>query len=159
MKAQEPAEGILKTHDWGNSKWYKVDCSCGNEDDAIRFEVEADETGITVTNYTTQKTNFWEEPVIPRYNIEDPWHQEFNWATTNIWNGFVRRVKLTWSIWFKGYVEYQSTTMMSKQQALNYASVLQSAIADVEAFEKERKWKQDLVNKVASRLAKEGDCE
>ena len=48
---------------------------------------------------------------------------------------------------------------MSKQQALNYSAVLQSSVNDIEQFEKDRKWKQDLVNKIATRLANEGDCE
>ena len=59
----------------------------------------------------------------------------------------------------KGYIEVESNLIMGKQQALNYASVLNSAVNDVEQFEKERKWKQEVVNKIASKLAKEGDCE
>ena len=139
MKAQKPAEGILKTHEWGDSKMYHVACSCGNDDDSIEVCVEADEMGVTVTSYTTQKTNFWEEQVTPHYDINDPWHQDLYLATTNIWNGLVRRVKLTWSIWFKGYVTYQSTTIMTEQQALNYAETLKSAIQDVKKFREESK--------------------
>lgn len=138
MKAEKPAVGILKRNDFGDSKFYHVACSCGNDDDAIEFEVEADDMGVTVTTYTTQKTNFWEESIAPRYDIKDPWEQELNWQTTNIWNGFVRRCKLTWSIWFKGYVKYQSTTIMTEQQALNYAETLKSAVKDVEEFRKKR---------------------
>jgi hypothetical protein len=158
MKAQVPAEGILKTHDWGDSKWYHVACSCGNDDDSIELSVEADEHSITVTHYTKQKTNFWSEPIPQKYWNDDPWYQEFNHTTTNIVNGFIRRCKLTWEIWFNGYVSYQTSTIMSKQQALNYAETLKSAIKDVEQFEKERQAKADLQNKIASRLAKETDC-
>ena len=48
MKPQTPAQGIMKLNDFGDSVWYKVDCSCGQDDDAIEFEVEADPTGIFV---------------------------------------------------------------------------------------------------------------
>lgn len=138
MKAQVPAEGITKTHEWGTSKMYKITCQCGNPDDDIDFEVEADETGVTVTTYNTQKTNFWEEAIPVEYQINDPWYGEIQTVSTNVWNGFVRRCKLTWSIWFKGYVEYQSTTIMTEQQALNYAETLKSAILDVQQLRKEK---------------------
>lgn len=138
MKAENPAVGILKRNDFGNSKYYRVECLCGNNDDAIEFEVEADDTGVSVNTWVTQKTNFWEEPVPQKYWNDDPWYQEFNYTTTNIINGFIRRCKLTWSIWFQGYVTYQSTTLMSEQQALNYAETLKSAIKDVKEFKKEQ---------------------
>jgi hypothetical protein len=42
---------------------------------------------------------------------------------------------------------------MTKQQALNYASVLQLAVKDVEAFRQQRKEKT-----AATKLAEQGDC-
>ena len=63
LKPQIPAEGIMKTSDWGNSKMYKIQCTCGNDDDSIEFMVEADDLDmITVTTFTTQKTAYWEYP-------------------------------------------------------------------------------------------------
>lgn len=132
MKAEKPAEGILKTHDFENSKWYKVTCSCGNDDDIIDFEVEADDFGITVNTYTTQKTDYWTEAISKRYDINNPWYQEFDWFWKDIWNGLVTRLRLTKNIWWDGYVKYQSTTIMNKQQALNYAETLKTAIKDLE---------------------------
>jgi hypothetical protein len=132
MKAQKPAEGILKTRDFGDSKWYKVVCGCGNDDDAIDFEVEVDDCGITVTTYTTQKTDYWTEAVSKRYDIDNPWYQEFDWFWKDIWNGFVTRLRLTKNIWWDGYIKYQSTTTMNKQQALNYAKTLKTTIKDLE---------------------------
>ena len=130
MKAQSPAEGVLLYKDWGSSKMYKVTCECGCDDCSHMVDVEADETGVTVTTYTTQKTNFWS----------------------------LNRFQIIWSLLTKGYVEYEASICMSKQQALNYANVLQSAIIDVEEFNKERKWKADLQNRIATKLAKESDC-
>ena len=47
---------------------------------------------------------------------------------------------------------------MSEQQAYNYAKTLENAAEDVKHFKDERKWKQNVVNRVAKRLAEENDC-
>jgi hypothetical protein len=138
MKAQTPAEGILKTHDFGNSKWYKVVCGCGQPDHDVNFEVEADETGVNVNTYVTAKTNYWTETIKKRYDIDSIWLQEFDWAVKDIINGFVTRLKLTWTVWTKGYVKCETVVTMTEQQALNYAEILKSSVKDVKEF-KEKK--------------------
>jgi hypothetical protein len=138
MKAQTPAEGILKRNDYGNSKYYQVVCGCGQEYHDHRVEVEADEVGVNVNLYITVKTNYWTETVDKRYDIDNPWLQEFDWFWKDLINGFVRRIKVTWELWTTGAVTAESTIAMSKQQALNYAETLKSAIKDVEEFETER---------------------
>ncbi len=158
MNPQTPAEGILKTNDYGNSKWYKVVCGCGQADHEIDFEVEADDMSVNVNTYITAKTDYWSESVKKRYDIDNPYLQELDWALKDIWNGFVTRLKLTWTIWFKGYVQVESTVVMSKQQALNYSETLKSAIKDVEQFEKDRSNKMNNVDSIAVKLAQEGDC-
>lgn len=158
MNAQRPADGILKTNDYGNSKWYHVVCGCGQPDHSLTVEVEADEVGVNVNTYTTVKTNYWSQTIEKRYDIENPYLQELDWAIKDIINGFVTRVKLTWDVWIKGYVRAETTTIMSKQQALNYAETLKSAIKDVEQFEQEYKSKKDINNRTATKLAEEGDC-
>jgi hypothetical protein len=141
MNAQTPAEGIMKTNDYGNSKWYQVVCGCGQPDHVLTVEVEADETGVSVNTYATVKTNYWKETVEKRYDIDSPWLQEFDWTVKDIINGFITRLKLTWRIWIDGYVRAETTTLLSKQQALNYAETLKSAIKDVEEFEEKLKGK------------------
>lgn len=158
MKAQTPAEGILKTHDWGDSKMYKVVCLCGNDEDSFEFEVEADESGVTVTTYTTQKTDWWTNAVDKRYDIENPWLQEFDWFWKDVWNGLITRLRLTKNIWLDGYVKYQSTTVMTEQQALNFSDTLKSAVDDVKHFSQERKWQGNHQNRIAKKLAEENDC-
>ena len=153
MKSQQPAEGILKRSDWGNAKYYSVSCSCGNDDDNLEFIVEADETGINVSTYTIQKTDYWTEAVSKRFDIENIWHQEFDWFWKDMWNGFVTRLRLTKNIWWDGYVKYQSTTVMTEQQTLNYAETLKSAVNDVSEFKKERKEMS-----ATGKLAEQGDC-
>jgi hypothetical protein len=138
MKAEKPAEGILKTNDYGNSKWYHVVCGCGQPDHALTVEVEADETGVSVNTYATVKTDYWNETFKKRYDINDPWQQEFDWFWKDLVNGLVARLRLTRDIWFKGYVQCETTTLMSKQQALNFSETLKLSIKDVEDFELQR---------------------
>ena len=138
MKPQTPAEGILKTNDYGDSKWYHVVCGCGQPDHTVTVEVEADEMGVSVNTYATVKTDYWTESVKKRYDIDSPWLQEFDWFWKELVNGFFTRLRLTWDIWIKGYVRAETTTLMSEQQAINYAATLTSAVKDVKLFRDER---------------------
>ena len=113
MKAQKPAEGILLHKDFGDSRYYTVPCDCCNLDCVHDVCIEADETGITVTTYTTQKTNWWSK---------------------NRW-------QVIWQLLTQGYVKYEASIIMTTQQAHNYAAVLQSASQEVETFRKQRKEK------------------
>ena len=106
LKAQVPAEGILKRSDWGDTMTYQVVCECGDDNHDHNVWIEADDTGVTVTTYTQQKSKWWE----------------------------LNRWQKIWILLTKGYIEYQASIHMSRQQALNYAETLQSAIKDVEEF-------------------------
>lgn len=110
MKIQEPAEGILLHKDYGDAKMYTLTCECCDPNHAHNIWIEADDTGITVTTYTQQKTKWW----------------EFN------------RFKLIWTLLTKGYVEYEASITMTEQQAYNYSRVLQSAMLDTEQFRAKR---------------------
>jgi len=110
MIAEEPAEGIMKINDWGNSKVYRVSCTCGDENHAHNVWVEADDHDVNVTVYTTTKTNFWS--MTRWYHI--------------------------WTLLTMGYIDTESTVCMTKQQALNYSKTLTNAIEDVEEFQKAR---------------------
>jgi hypothetical protein len=136
MKAQTPAKGILMTNNFGNSKWYQVVCGCGQPDHTLTVEVEADEMGVNVNTYATVKTDHWTDTVKKRYDIDSPWLQEWDWFWKDLVNGVVTRLKLTWTIWTKGYVQTETTITMSEQQTLNYAETLKSAIQDVKDFQK-----------------------
>lgn len=107
MISQEPAKGILKVNDWGSSKMYKAVCECGNDDCTHTIDIEADDQ-VTVTIYTNTRTNFWNKT---------------RWS--HIWN-----------LLTKGYTEFETTIIMDKQTAFNYANVLKSAVNDVEEFRK-----------------------
>ena len=134
MKAQTPAEGILKRNDFGDSKFYQIVCGCGQEYHDHNVEIEADETGVNVNIYAVVKTNYWTDTVEKRYDIDNPWLQEFDWFWKDLVNNFVRKVKMTWELWSTGAVTSQTTISLTQQQALNYAETLKSAIKDVETF-------------------------
>ena len=106
MKAQIPAEGILKTNDWGDSKVYKVVCNCGQDDHSHNVWVESDDHEVNITIYTTVKTNFWSKT---------RWYH-------------------SWTLLSKGYIDCETTVCMTEQQALNYAETLKSAVDDVKKF-------------------------
>ena len=107
---QFPAEGILKTNDWGDSKVYRVMCECGDSSHEHNVWVEADGYDISVSIYTTTKTNFWSK---------SRWYH-------------------IWTLLTKGYIDTESTVCMSRQQALNYSEILENAIDDVEQFRKNK---------------------
>ncbi len=151
MKAQEPAEGILKTHDWGNSKWYQVVCGCGQDYHSHQVEVEADDAGVNVTVYATVKSDYWFETVKKNYDIDNIWLQEVEWFFKDLINGLISRLKVTWEVWVKGTVTAQTTITMTEQQAFNYSETLKSAIADVKSF-------RNSIAHQQTPIYKEGDC-
>jgi hypothetical protein len=109
MKSQTPAQGVLLVKDWGTSKMYKAVCECGSDDCTHTIDIEAEDTGIVVTIYTTNRTNFWSK---------SRWYH-------------------IWQLLTKGHTDFETCIMMNKQVALNYASVLQSAIEDVDELRKQ----------------------
>jgi len=128
LELQMPAEGIMKTNDWGDSKVYRVTCNCGASDHDHHVWVEADDHEVSVTIYTTVKSNWWNKT---------RWHA-------------------IWTLLTKGYVDTESTVIMSRQQALNYAETLKSAIEDVNMFRNARQTKEERAT--IKKMANEQDC-
>ena len=106
--AETPARGILKVNEWGSSKMYKVVCECGSDDCTHTIDIEAEDTGVTVTIYTKTRTNFW---------------------STSRW-------KHIWTLLVKGHIDFETNIMLSEQSALNYSETLKQAIHDVKDFKK-----------------------
>lgn len=138
MKAESPAEGILKRSDFGDSKFYQVVCGCGQEYHDHNLEVEAADTGVNVNLYITVKTDYWSDLIEKRYDIDNPWLQELDWFVKDLVNGFWSRLKVTWQLWTTGAVTAQSTIAMSEQQALNYAETLRVSINEVKSFREKK---------------------
>jgi transposase len=110
MKSQTPAEGILKRHDWGDSKVYQIICDCGQDNHTHNMWVEADGCNISVTIYV---------------DVKSPWYS-------------LNRFKQIWTLLSTGYLQHETSLAMSKQQALNYADTLKKAIQDVEKFRQQK---------------------
>jgi hypothetical protein len=110
MKVEKPAEGILKTHNWGDSKVYKIVCECGDPDHEHNVWIEADDSGVAVNTYVTVRTNFWSKT---------RWHH-------------------IWQLLTKGYIDLETSITMSQQQSVNYAHAMLNAIEDVIEFRKKK---------------------
>jgi hypothetical protein len=141
MKAQTPADGIMRTHDFGDSKYYKVTCGCGQPYHDHDFEVEADQCGVNVTLCVTLKTDYWSESITKRYDIDNEVLQEADWFVKDLINSTIRKIKLTWELWTTGAITSETSIHMSEQQALNYAETLKSAVKDVKNFQNQREAK------------------
>lgn len=107
MKAEQPAKGILKINDWGNSRMYKAVCSCGDDDCSHTIDIEADHE-VSVTIYTRTRTNFWSKT---------------RWSHI-------------WTLLTKGYTAFETTIVLDKQTAINYAETIKSAVKDLEEHKK-----------------------
>jgi hypothetical protein len=112
-ESQTPAEGIFKINEWGNSRFYRLQCSCMDSNcfQDVWVEVEADSHQIisSIGGYATNK--FWSK----RY-----WRDLFD-------------------LIFKGRVEVELHTHMTKQQTINYAHTLLKAVKDLEEFDKKER--------------------
>jgi len=106
FEPQTPAEGILKRNNWGDAITYQVTCECHDADHDHTVWVESDDHRVTVTTYTTQKSQWW---------------------SLNRW-------QTIWILLTKGYVKYEANIILTEQQALNYAETLKTAIKDVKKF-------------------------
>jgi len=109
LAPQQPAEGILKQGEWGDAKSYQIVCECQDLNHSHNLWVEADDTNkISVTVYTKVKSQWWK----------------------------LNRWQTMWRLLTRGYVEYETSLILTQQQALNYAETLRSAVVDVENFKK-----------------------
>jgi hypothetical protein len=108
LTPQEPAVGVLKHNDWGDTKTYFVQCDCGNDSCSHDVWVEAEGTGVNVTIYA---------------NVTTRWNEKSRW-------------KQMWQLLTTGYTDYQTSLFMDEQTTLNYAATLQNAMKDVKELRK-----------------------
>lgn len=106
LKPQIPAKGILLVNQFGPSTMYKVVCECGSDDCTHTVDIEAEDTGVTVTIYTKTRTNFW---------------------SRSRWSHI-------WTLLTQGHVNFETNIILSEQSALNYSQTLKQAIEDVKNF-------------------------
>jgi len=128
LNYEKPAQGILKIGEFDSSRLYRIDCQCGSPDHTIHLDVEADSINVYVRHYVKVETVWW--------TTNDRWH---------LFRQFWLRLRQTYNIWFRGYLEYEVDTIMSEQQAYNYAHTILEATKDVKQFREERQSKSQQV--------------
>lgn len=137
MSYQEPILGISKVYDYGTSKCYKVDCQCGSDDHSITMDIEKDDdlSDVVVNTYVTVSTSYWDETVSLSslcHKIENTFLYNIAYFWISMFNSLVRKVKLTYNIWIDGYVKFSTSTIMTKNQAKNFADTINHAIDTIE---------------------------
>ena len=135
MKAEQPAEGISKKAEYGDAFWYEVPCECGDPDHYHSIWVESDNEPKLITVYisTEATTDFWTQTVPDHIEKTDLPFVSWIWQTVSYTiNETVRRTRLFTRILFKGYTKYESTVIMTKQQAYNYSKALENAAKDLD---------------------------
>ena len=142
ITAQQPAEGILKTHDFGDAMYYTVMCQCQNPDDMIHFsvELEADAWNIVLNSDFTPKSPYWKRLVKENGGFDNSFLWSIDCSIRSLINSLYHKFMVTWEVWTQGYVKYYQSTIMSEQQALNYAATINQSIEDL------RKFKQTINN-------------
>lgn len=130
MEAQTPAEGIMAFKQYKTWRWWRVPCSCGCDSEVdISIEIdEPDDPTITCHISAKVKTAYWHETFPITY--DESWIVMWIKETAN---RVVRTAKICWTAITKGYVEVESYTLLTKQQTLNLAAVLQNGVAEMEA--------------------------
>jgi hypothetical protein len=135
LEPQTPAEGITATspNSYQGYRSYKVTCLCGDCDHDMHVEVEwADDINdVNVTICTTQTTKFWDRAIEPNYSKYNGMIEDLYFWYVGLVNGLAHRLRVTWDVWMNGKVEYQATTVMTAQQALNFAETLKTASTEI----------------------------
>ena len=110
MKAEKPAEGILKTSEFGTYKSYYVNCECGSPECAHHVYIEASDFEITVSFGLT---------------LRSKWYSITRW-------------RQIWEILTKGHIEIESILVLNEQSALNYTETLRTATKTVKQLRDEK---------------------
>ena len=109
MTPEKPAAGITLLKAWDTSKMYRLTCDCTDPGCDHTIDVSTMGEHVVITTYTKQRTS---------------------WTSKTRWHNI-------WRLLTTGYAEYEASIVLSKQVALNYATVLQCAIDEVERAKNE----------------------
>lgn len=112
MKAEKPANGIMKTNEWPQSQSFRIACDCHSESHAVDMwiEVAGDAT----------------EP--PRVQVEF-----FVNMTVPFWSQGFNRLRAAWrTLWF-GEATHAHTMLLNKQAALNLSEAIRQSIQQLES--------------------------
>ena len=135
LEPQTPAEGISLQGKYEDSSYYRVPCECGNPDCEVFIcvEFEHDTKEITVIFETKQKTLYWKTLVDWEiHKINNPILSWIVNGAQSFINGLHQRLKITKQVWWDGYAEYQSHTIIKRQTALNMVEAIKNTIQELE---------------------------
>ncbi len=133
IKPEIPARGILKKLDEKDAVWYEVFCDCGSNDHVHSIWVEFDKeiNEIIVHIQTETSTDNWTNYLQENKKINNEFLFQIWWRLAYLGNEIIRRSKLISTILFRGYIKYNSTLILNKQQALNYSEALKKSIGEM----------------------------
>lgn len=138
---QSPAEGISKQKDFPDSKFYRVDCECGC-DNNIDFFVEIDEFNVSTTFCSKTKTKYWYQTFHISYS--EPW---LLLNLKQLANDVINRCTIAWRGLVHGYMETESCVILSPQQCVNFVATLNEVNEQFEVLVNERLAKHEAVKK------------
>ena len=139
INPQTPAEGIMLSGNYSDCKFYKITCTCGDDAHNIDVSISYDKDigDVVIEFYSKQKSLYWEKVADwDTYKIHNTWLYSIAYFIKSFINGFGHRLKVTYNLWWNGYLEYQSDTIMSKQTALNFAEALKNTVLEIDKNEK-----------------------
>jgi hypothetical protein len=109
-KAQQPAEGISLTGDYGDAKNFRVDCDCGSDDHSAHMWIEVAK-----------------DPDIPDVEVS---FYVTTW--TPLWKGWGTRLRAVYEILFKGVHKQEHHMLLRKQSAINFAHAILDTVKEME---------------------------
>lgn len=131
MIAEDPARGILMRYKYSDLQSFHVVCDCHENEHSHEILIESQNQEVSVTISTIEHTDFWSESFKKKLDIENNFFQKIDWFWKDLFNGLIRKIKLTWILWTRGSVKYEACLLLNEQVALNYAEALKKAIEDV----------------------------
>lgn len=132
MEAQTLAEGIYSNGSYPDAEYFAITCTCGRDEHKIQLALEKDVNELTIRFETVQNTDWWTNKFELSYVPENPWLYTIVYQINSFVNGLMNRLSLTKQLWIHGHIKYYSTTILTKQQALNFSKALENGIARLE---------------------------
>ena len=109
MEKQTPAQGIMQTGDYAETKMFRLECNCHFVDHDVQVFISSEYGYIAMEVFS--KVSLYSQ-------------------------GFFKRLKMLIKFLWSGHAEMDHTLLMNKQQALNFAEVIKDTIVKLEKFEK-----------------------
>jgi len=110
MKAEQPAEGILKTGTWPGAKSFHIECNCTSADHAVNMWIEVDSDKET-------------QDVQVGFYV-DTW--------TPFWDKKFSRLRAAWDILVYGCNRQEHHLLLTKQAALNFAETIKREVKEMD---------------------------